>query len=339
MYEILTGIKDIRKRVDATLENFKSIYGCYVNAGQIISNFEISILDMTDEEKDMYSKLLKKGLSGKPDKNLIALELGDTNAQKSLYSLSKTNLNDSTLREMFYNTVIENLTTDKNYCILLTADTIDTEESSFPYFLCDICPIKETKAELRYTTTNKEFRSNSTGNILSNPVLGFTYPALIDGAADIYTAVYFFKKELHEELIEGLFDSPIPKTADEQKEEFQAALMDSLTDDYTVETTALIQSKLSDLIETEDSFGIEDIKDALSGIVDDDKLENTESILGNNYECSPENLVEKKFTIETTDAVITTADPVSIKIQEINGRKYILVPASGVIVNGKEVSL
>ena len=126
-------------------------------------------------------------------------------------------------------------------------------------------------------------------------MLGFTYPALIDGAADIYTAVYFFKKELHEELIEGLFDSPIPKTADEQKEEFQAALMDSLTDDYTVETTALIQSKLSDLIETEDSFGIEDIKDALSGIVDDDKLENTESILGNNYECSPENLVEKKF--------------------------------------------
>lgn len=339
MYENLTGIKDIRKRVDTTLENFKSIYGCYVNAGQTVSNFKISILDMTDEEKEMYSKLLKKCLSGKPDKNLIALELGDNNAQKSLYSLSKTNLNDAVLRESFYNSIIDNLVTDKNYCILLAADTIDSEESSCPYFICGICPIKETKAELRYTTANKEFRSNSTGNILSNPVLGFSYPALIDGAMDIYTAIYFFTRELHEELIEGLFDAPVPKTADEQKEEFQAALIDSLTDDYTVETTALIQSKLAELIETEDSFGVEDIKDALSGIVDDDKLENTEALLGASYERSPENLVEKKFTIETTDAVITTADPVSIKIQEINGRKYILVPASGVIVNGKEVML
>ena len=338
-----TGIKQIRQRIDTTLENFKSIYGCYVNAGEVVAKFDISILDMTDEEKEMYSKLLKKCISGKADKNLLDIEMSDCEEQNLLYRLSSSRLNSSIDREILYSKIIDTLNVDINYCILLTPDTMDIKDSEesvsqFSYFLCGICPIKETKAELRYAPSKEEFRSNSTGSILSSPVLGFMYPGYIDGGADIYNALYYFGKEVHEELIEGVFAASAPPTADEQKEALHDTLVESLDEDYSLETTALIQSKLSQLKETEDEVTGEDIKDALLGTVDEDKLDVMVDELGT-FHSNIDNIIEKKFQITTTETTITTDDPAGLRVQEIGGRKYILIPASGVKVNGREVTL
>ena len=60
-------IRRIRKRIDTTLSNFRSVYGCYVNAaGETVTNMEIPVLDMGTEEREMYAAIFKKVLSGKP---------------------------------------------------------------------------------------------------------------------------------------------------------------------------------------------------------------------------------------------------------------------------------
>lgn len=46
-------------RLNQTLEDFKDIKGVYVNAGKQISRMRIPILDLTDEETEMYHKIFK----------------------------------------------------------------------------------------------------------------------------------------------------------------------------------------------------------------------------------------------------------------------------------------
>lgn len=340
----ISGLREIKKRIDSDLSNYKSVYGCYVNvAGEVVAKFAISTLDMTAEEKEMYSKLLKKIFSGKQDKNLLDIELQDSANQTSLYALANSRLDNAELRDALYSQIIESLDYDKNYCILLVSDTYDIKpnsdevesESQYTYFCCAVCPIKETKAELRYMPSKEEFRSNSTGNVLAAPVIGFSYPAFVDRGADLYNAVYFYNKEVHEELIEGVFGTSAPKTAEEIKEEFHSVLADTLDDDYSLENTALLQAKMTELGDTENTITATDIKEALLGSIDEDKLDDMVNHLDASYNI--DTLSDKKFQIETTETTIITADPAGLKIQEIDNRKYILVPASGVKVNGKEV--
>ena len=329
--------KEIKKRIN--FDNFQNLYGCYVNAGEVVSYMTISILDMTDEEKELYGKLFKKILSGKPEKNLLDIELRDNDAQKCLYGLSSSRLNNSELRNGLFDQIIRNLDIDKNYCILLISDTIDSEETEFTYFMCAICPTKDSKAELKYT--NKEFRGNSTGSVLSAPILGFTYPEYIDGGTDIYLSLYYFRKEPHEELIEGIFCVDPPKTADIKKKEFQSALQESLKEDYDLGTAAAIYSNIIVADENEMSFGIDEVTEILKNKnISDEKIEAVQDSLGIDYECDPEVLLDKKYEISTAEAVITV-EPESalrVKIKEIDGHKYVIVPATGdVRVNGVRV--
>ena len=68
-------LRKIKKRIDGTLSNFRSIYGCYVNAaGEVVAKMEIPVLDMETEEREMYATLLKKGLFGTQDRNQITVE-------------------------------------------------------------------------------------------------------------------------------------------------------------------------------------------------------------------------------------------------------------------------
>ena len=99
-------IRRIRKRIDTTLSNFRSIYGCYVNAaGEIVSTMEIPVLDMESEEREMYAAVLKKVLSGKAERNQISLEMpadkvGNSDEHRLLMALKSTQLRDENIREL-----------------------------------------------------------------------------------------------------------------------------------------------------------------------------------------------------------------------------------------------
>ena len=187
-------IRRLRRRIDTTLNNFRSIYGCYVNAaGENVTTMEIPVLDMETEEREMYAAILKKVLSGKADRNQITVEfptgkVGSSDEHRLLMALKSTQLKDENMRTLLYQRIIEALDMDgESYVIILAADTYDlkskdvkgeewSEESSeqFEYFICAICPVKTSKAALQYLPGQQEFRGISTGTLLA-PLLSDSY--------------------------------------------------------------------------------------------------------------------------------------------------------------------
>lgn len=371
-------LRKIKKRIDGTLSNFRSIYGCYVNAaGEVVAKMEIPVLDMEAEEREMYATLLKKVLSGTQDRNQITVEFPADKVESSdehrlLMMLKSTQLRDESMRDLLYSRIIENLDMGgESFVIFLAADTYDlrtkdvkdeewSEESNeqFEYFLCSICPVKNSKAALQYLPGQQEFRGISTGTLLAAPVLGFMFPALDEGSADIYEAQYYTKStaENHGELISALFavENP-PMAAEVQKETFNFTLAESLGGECSLDVVTSLQAKLSARAEAvkEESPSaiaevyIEDIEDMLAGKgVSDSKIKDFSESVGKRFDGASSfnigNLIQKRsFEVKTPETKIVT-DPenaLRIKTLKIDGVTYILVPAGeSVTVNGVEIS-
>ena len=371
-------IRRIRKRIDGTLSNFRSIYGCYVNAaGEIVAKMEIPVLDMETEEREMYATLLKKVLSGTQDRNQISVEFPTDKGENSdehrlLMALKSTQLRDESMRDILYERIIGALDMDgESYVIFLAADTYDlrtkdvkdeewSEESNeqFEYFICSICPVKSSKAALQYLPGQQEFRGISTGTLLAAPVLGFMFPALDEGSADIYSAQYYTKSaaENHGELITALFamENP-PMAAEVQKETFNFTLAESLGGECSLDVVTSLQAKLSAKAEAvkEESPSaiaevyIEDIEDMLAGKgVSESKIKDFTESVGKRFDGASSfnigNLIQKRsFEVKTPETKIVT-DPdnaLRIKTRKIDGVTYILIPAGeSVTVNGVEIS-
>ena len=372
-------IRRIRKRIDTTLSNFGTIYGCYVNAaGEIVTTMEIPVLDMGSEEREMYAAILKKVLSGKAERNQIALEfptdkVGNSDEHRLLMALKSSQLRDENMRNLLYQRIIDNLDRDDNsYVIILAADTYDlrtkdvkgeewSEESTeqFEYFICAICPVKMSKAALQYLPGQQEFRGISTGTLLTPPAIGFIFPVLDEGSADIYQVQYYTKSTSvnHGELITALFtiENP-PMAADIQKETFNFTLAEALGKECSLDVVTSLQAKLSARAEAiqEESPSeiaevcIEDIEDILSDKgISDEKIKDFGESVGKRFDGAAtfniENLLQKRsFEVRTPETRIIT-DPetaVRIKTKVIDGVTYILVPAGeGVSVNGVDINI
>ena len=372
-------IRRIRKRIDSTLSNYRSIYGCYVNgAGEIVSTMEIPVLDMQTEEREMYAAILKKVLSGTQDRNRIGVEfptekVGNSDEHTLLMAVKSTQARDENMRSMLYERIIGSLEMDgESYVIILAADTYDlrtkdvkdeewSEESNdqFEYFICAICPVKMSKAALQYLPGQQEFRGISTGTLLSAPLLGFMFPVLDDGASDIYQAHYYTKStsDNHGELITALFtvENP-PMAAEVQKETFNTTLAESLGKECSLDIVTSLQAKLSAKAEAvhEESpsavaeVDIEDIEEILSDKgVSDEKIREFGESVGKRFDgrgtFNIGNLIQKRaFEVRTPETKIVT-DPenaLRIKTKTIDGVTYILVPAGeSVTVNGVEISV
>ena len=372
-------IRRIRKRIDTTLSNFRSIYGCYVNAaGEIVTTMEIPVLDMETEEREMYAAVLKKVLSGKADRNQISLELptekvGNSDEHRLLMALKSTQLRDENMRDLLYQRIIGSLDMDgDSYVIILAADTYDlaakdvkseewSEESNdqFDYFICAICPVKTSKAALQYLPGQQEFRGISTGTLLAPPAIGFIFPTLDEGSADIYQVQYYTKSTSvnHGELITALFmiDNP-PMAADVQKETFNFTLAEELGKECSLDVVTSLQAKLTakaDAIYEENpseiaEVYIEDIEDILSDKgISDEKIRNFGESIGKRFDGASAfnigNLIQKRsFEVRTPETRIIT-DPetaLRIKTKKIDGVTYILVPAGeSVSVNGVDISI
>ena len=369
----------IRKRIDATLSNFRNIYGCYVNAArEIVTTMDIPVLDMDTEEREMYASILKKVMSGKAERNQISLEfptdkVGSSDEHRLLMALKSSQLRDENMRDLLYQRIIGSLDMEgESYVIILAADTYDlgakdvrgdewSEESNnqFEYFICAICPVKTSKAALQYQPGQQEFRGISTGTILAPPAVGFLFPVLDEGSADIYQVQYYTRSTSvnHGELITSLFmiDNP-PMAADVQKETFNSTLAEALGKECSLEVVTSLQAKLSARAEAihEESPSeipevyIEDIEDILSDKgISDEKIKTFGESVGKRFDGAATfnigNLIQKRsFEVRTPETRIIT-DPetaLRIKTQRIDGVTYILVPAGeGVSVNGVEITV
>ena len=169
-------IGEIRRRVRRDRSNMTALYGCYVNENkEIISEFHQSTGIMPENESDKYFGLMRRCLSGTVGKNLIDItfktsQVADSPEHKLLMGLRGEGLANEENRTAFYNQVIQSLTLEGSYLILLGTDSYDVPFKShdgdiqadnsnemFTYVLCAICPVKQTKAVLHYEPESREF--------------------------------------------------------------------------------------------------------------------------------------------------------------------------------------
>ena len=370
-------IGEIRRRVRRDRSNMTAIYGCYVNENkEIISEFQESIGIMPENEAEKYFNLLRRSLSGTIGKNLIDItfktaQVADSPEHKLLMELRSTKLKEEELRMEFYKKVIETVSLQSNYLILIGCDSYDVPFKSkddlaqadasgevYTYLLCAICPVKQTKPNLHYIPESKEFRDGGMQNIVSAPELGFLFPAFDDRATNIYNALYYTHspKESHEAFVEAVFNAPIPKPAAEQKKTFEALLTTALDEDCSMDLVQTVHDQICQRIELHKEskipeplmIGKSDVKEVLSscGVSEEHMAKfsvDYDEAFGFEADLHPKNIIDdKRFEIKTPDVSIKVAPDRTdlIETRIIGGVKYILISAEeDVEVNGVSIHI
>lgn len=324
----------------------------------------------------MYLGLLKKSLSGALGKNLIDIvfstaQVADSDEHRLLQTLRQTELKDPNARETLCRQIIDRVDMgETNYLILLASDTYDVPHRSkddelqsdagdtvFRYFVCAVCPVKAPTLELRYDLDLNEFHSGSTGYIASSPEFGFLYPAFDNRSANIYNALFYSKNaaELHQEVIDALFHVEPPMSAEEQKNVFSTALTEALDKDCSYDVVQAVHEQIRARIDehkeshnpgplelTANDVGYILAESGVASEQVESFKRNCDAQYGENAALNPNNIIEsKKFEIVTPEVKISVASENSylIEARVIEGRKYLLIPADEVEVNGISVNV
>ena len=276
---------------------------------------------------------------------------------------------DETVAE-FYKHVISSLQIEGKYLILLTLDKYDVPsytkddimledtDTLFKYLLCAICPVTMTKPALSYAVTEQQFKNIKTDWIISNPEIGFMFPAFDDRQANIYDALYYIKNSSlsYDEFTDEIFNTDIPMPADTQKEVFNAIIEESVSEHCDFEVMQTVHNQISEMVAEHKAFKDEPpltiSKKTISNVLEycnvpTEKVEKFEKqydeSFGENARISPKNVVDvKKFEMKTADISIKVnperLDLIKTKI--IDGQKYILIKAEDdVAVNGVNISI
>ena len=367
-------VAEVRRHVRRDRSNMTAIYGCYVNDNkEIISEFRSSTGMMSENEGDKYFGLLRKTLSGTIGKHLIDIEFKtaqvvDSPEHKLLMGLRQCSLDDESLRMTFYKKVMESVSLNQRYLILLGCDTYDVpfkkdssgadSNETYKFLLCAICPVKMTKATLHYVPEEKLFHDGGITNVVASPELGFLFPAFDNRATNIYNALYYTRsvKESHEAFVDSIFHTPIPKPAEAQKKSFEAILSNALAEECSMDVVQTVHEQLAQRIELHKESKVadpllitkNDITDVLDGCGISDKHMAKFSVdydeaFGFEADLHPKNIInEKRFEIKTPDVSIKVAPDRTDLIQTrvIGGVKYILINAEeDVEVNGVSIHI
>ncbi len=370
-------IGEIRRRVRRDRSNMTAIYGCYVNTQkEIISSFKMSTGMMSENEAEKYFGLMKRSLSGTVGKNLIDItfrtaQVADSEEHKLLMQLRETRLQDDDLCMTLFRKIMETVSFEENYLILVGCDSYDVpfksndgdtqqdnSEEVYTYILCAVCPVKQTKATLRYIPEDKEFHDGGMAQVVSAPELGFLFPAFDNRATNIYNALFYARdsKQSYQNVIDVLFNVQAPKPAGEQKKSFEALLTTALDDECSLEVVQTVHDQLRQCIDMHKESKVADplliskeqVTTALKtcGVSDVHvskfSVEYDEAF-GCEAELHPKNIIDKnRFEIKTPDVSIKVNPERSdlIETRIIGGVKYILICADeNVEVNGVNIHI
>ena len=370
-------IGEIRRRIRRDRSNMTAVFGCYVNESkEIVSEFSQSIGMMSENEAEKYFSLLKRTLSGSIGKNLIDIRFSTSQVAKSeehtlLMDLRKTGLKDEDLRMRFYKKVMETVSLDSGYLILMGCDSYDVPfkgkddqtdsgraEETYTYLLCAICSVKQTKSSLQYQPESGEFHDGGITNAVSAPELGFLFPAFDDRSTNIYNALYYTHsaKESHMAFVDAVFHADIPKPAAEQKKSFEALLQRSLDEECSMDVIQSVHDEICQRIamhkesRTPEPLLVskDDVKSVLSscGVSEPHIAKfgiDYDEAFGFEADLHPKNIINDRiFEIKTPDVSIKVAPDRTdlIETRIIGGVKYILICADGdVEVNGVNIQI
>ena len=370
-------VGELRRHLRRDRSNMTTIFGCYVNGQkEIISEFSQSLGIMPENESEKYFALLKRTLSGTIGKNLVDIcfktsQVAGSPEHKLLMDLRESRLKDEELRMSFYHKVIDSVSMEDNFLILMGCETYDVpfkskddsfqkdqSEESYTFFLCGICPVKQTKPNLHYVPEEKVFHDGAMNQMVSAPVLGFLFPAFDNRSTNIYNALMYTKdiKEGHDAFVDAMFNTPVPKPAAEQKKSFEALLSTALNEECTMEVVQEVHDEISQRIAMHKEakvadpllIGKEEVKQVLSGCgVSEKSLAkfsvDYDAAFGFEADLHPKNIIDnKRLEIKMPDVSIKVAPDRGdlIETRVIGGVKYILICADeNVEVNGVNIHI
>ena len=365
-------ISELSRRFKLEKANIGRIYGCYVNSNkEVISYLDESLALMPQEEAEQYLAFLKKVLSGSLSRNLTDIvfsteQVSDSDEHRQLIALRD---DKADARQAFFQKVVESLDMgDSNYLILCANDAYDVPYRShgdvdhsarknsegesdqvFRYFVCAICPVKDGKLELGYYSGENEFHNCLARQIVGAPELGFLFPAFDNRSTNIYNALFYSRRpdEIHYEFIKGLFHVDLAMTPTEQKEAFESILDEAV--ECQIDIVRAVHEQLKAKVdEAEESLTVS-CGDLSAILADSGASEDQLKVFTRSYEdrfgkasLNPENIVDiRHFELKAGEIKISVSPDQSflIEMREIDGKKYIMVPAAEVELNGLPVTV
>lgn len=370
-------IGEIRRRQRRDRSNMTKIYGCYVNdKKEIITAFSRSVGMMSENEAEKYFALFRRTLGGTVGKNLLDItfrtaQVADSAEHKRLMALRGQGMEDEQAREALFRQIVESLSMDGNYLILLGSDSYDVpfkshdgdtqsdnSDETYTYLLCAVCPVKQTKAVLHYEPESKNFQDGNMVNAVAAPELGFLFPAFDDRATNLYNALYYNKspKDNHEEFVDAVFHTPVAAPAQEQRESFEALLSNALEEECDLDVVQMVHDQLCQQIAMHKESKVpealtvsgDDVEQMLEQCgVSEKKLAkfhvDFEEAFGADAAVYPDNIIDsKKIEIRTADVSVKVATDRSdlISTRVIGGVKYILIRAEDAVeVNGVNICI
>ena len=370
-------IGELRRHLRRDRSNMTNLFGCYVNdKKEIISQFSQSLGMMPENEAEKYFALLKRTLSGQLGKNLIDIsfktsQVADSPEHKLLMGMRDSRCKDDTLRDELCKKIIDTVSFDGNYLILMAGETYDVpfkskddsfqkdnSEESYTFFICAVCPVKQTKPNLHYVAEEKLFHDGAMNMMVSAPALGFLFPAFDGRSTNIYNALMYSKdiKDGHEAFVESVFNINPPKPAAEQKKSFEALLTTALGDECSMDVVQTVHNEIRERIEMHKEAKVadplmiskEEVKTVLTncGISEEHVAKfsiDYDEAFGFEADLHPRNVIDnKKFEIKTPDVIIKVAPDRSdlIETRVIGGVKYLLICADEEVeVNGVSIHI
>ena len=370
-------IGEIRRHTRRDRSNMTALYGCFVNDNkEIISQFRQSVGIMPENEGDKFFALLKRNLSGTLGKNLIDItfrtqQVVDSPEHKLLMALRESQLKDEEALETFYQKIIESVTMDTSYLILIGCDSYDVpfrgkddmvqadgSNETFRYLLCGICPVKLSKSVLEYKANQQEFHDSAIAQQLSAPVLGFMFPAFDNRSTNIYNALLYSKDagDNHESFVSSVFNTQPVMAAKEQKRSFEALIGNALDSECSLDVVQAVHSEIGQMIQMHKESKVDEpllldkdtVKSVLSTAgISEEKIAkfsvDYDETFGFEAQLHPKNVIDQKqFEIKTPDVTIKVNPERSdlIETRVIGGVKYIMICADeSVEVNGVNINI
>ena len=370
-------IAEIRRGLNPDKTSADRICGCYVDdRGEIISMFAQSPLTLPQQEAEKYLALFRKVLSGALGKNLVEIpfrpdQVAEGEEHRLLTALKDTSLKVDQAVEKFFRKVIDALTFEGNYLILLLHDNHDVawrprdeykaddapSEDVFSHILCAVCPVKQTRPALSYCAEDRSFHDRELDWVVAAPELGFLFPAFEDGGANIYAALCYSRDAAddHADFVEAVFGGDAPMPAAAQKETFEALLSDALEDECDLEVVQTVHEQLRGRVEEvkadKQAEPATVTKREVSAMlrdcgVSEQKRAAFEERFDEEFgpaDLRAENIVDvKRFELRTPDVIVKVNPERSdlIQTRTIDGSRYILIRADeGVEVNGVNIAI
>lgn len=368
-------LREIKRRFKSGRSNISKIVGCFVNTNkQIISRISQTVRDGDDIVSEKLLAAMKKALSGSLGTSLTEISFSTRQVTESkehalLMRLRSSELSDTEALEELYAKIIESVSLEKNYVILLANDIYDVYErhsdgelgdssERFSYVVCAVCPINNTPDALTFKESDSLFHPLGDSYVLSSCEVGFMFPAFDDRKTNIYGALYYTrgKEENYPALVESIFDCEAKMPPKQQMTTFNDCLAEALGEDLTPKVVNALQLEIGEMIENHKASHEEEplvitkatVESVLAAAdVDAEKIERLANTLDENFGVSaaltPKNVINTtKYELKLPDVTVKVKpdrrDLVSFEV--IDGVKYVMIRATeGVEINGINVNI